>query len=82
MGSHTYTVLDFGSVEKRWAGLWHEDNIFYTIRVLQVKNIKLLKDKNNPKLQNLLIIIKLKMLFHLSFSHRASSSRNLFVSSL
>ena len=33
----------------------HEYGIFYTSRVLQVKNIKLLKEKNNPKLQNLLI---------------------------
>ena len=30
-------------------------DVFYTLRVLQVKNIKLLKEKNNPKLQNLLI---------------------------
>ena len=30
-------------------------NIFYTLRVLQIKNIKLQKEKNNPKLQNLLI---------------------------
>ena len=32
-----------------------EYNIFYTLRILQIKNIKLQKEKNNPKLQNLLI---------------------------
>ena len=30
-------------------------NIFYKLRVLQIKNIKLQKRKNNPILQNLLI---------------------------
>ena len=77
-------MLKFGS-EANWAnnilGL-HRVNIFYTLRVLQVKNIELLKEKNNPRLQNVLITIKLKMLFHLSLSHRASSSRNLFLCSL
>ena len=30
-------------------------NIFYRLRVLQFKNTKLQKEKNNPKLQDLLI---------------------------